>query len=79
MWAGFELTIQRNTWKNRIGCDIISALWSAVWNASIWLAVTEFQLSTAGLRMWGERDNHYTTETLYSMKAVIFTNGFMLY
>ncbi len=55
MWAGFEPTIQRNTWKNRIGCDIISALWSAVWNASIWLAVTEFQwlwfqLSTAGPR-----------------------------
>ncbi len=30
-------------------------------------------------RVWGERDNHYTTETLYSMKAVSFTNGFMLY
>ncbi len=30
-------------------------------------------------RVWGERDNHYTTETLCSMKAVSFTNGLMLY
>ncbi len=34
------------------------------WNflRSYWL-VSALHLSTAGPRVWGERDNHYTTET----------------
>ena len=36
----------------------------SVKNAAISLAVTALHLYATGLRVWGERDNHYTTETV---------------